>query len=227
MVATQNPIVIDGSASDPTFIDIASNNFTYIPQNNFLNISGIEVPDYLTTSIQDILKIIAIKEFARDMDKTDYQINLTKSSNPPQELTTTSNFNKRTIWEIMPGSELSHAISKATVSQIHDYFGYKISEVIDIDKSTKKILFIPADPPKSVGDIKQRDEESKKIFKELILALDIHKDKLEKLARKILFNVFTPQILKKILKEDKIEFIMGNSSNAFLYLKCGKTAYRT
>jgi hypothetical protein len=84
---------------------------------------------------------------------------------------------------------------------------------------TIQLGFDIEDPEKydDQGDLKVEE------YKKQIMGLNLSEEKLIKLIKQMIFNVFTLEHMKKLLASDDIEFVIGD---AWFYLRKDNIAYR-
>ena len=143
------------------------------------------------------------------------EANDVRCCNPIQPLTVAKTLRRGQVWK--DPSRFKHYKEM----MFHDDISWKLVNITDMDDDIKRLNFIKKDDKNRYKNCDV--PEHTQAYKDLILKLDMNKGVLKKVIQELLLNVFTPEMLIRLLDTERIEFIVDSD---WMYLKCGDIAYR-
>lgn len=129
-----------------------------------------------------------------------------------QRISVAKNLHVNTKW--LDSLKFSHDVTEEFLNR-PDWLLVRVEK---LDSSHQRLHFQPIMP--KVKDAPVPDPVA---FSQLVQDIGLSDDKLKIIVERLLLMVFLPKTLKKLLAEERLEFIMDQS---WMYLKAGNTAYR-
>lgn len=97
-------------------------------------------------------------------------------------------------------------------------FQFKIAKIVKTGEGIQELWV-----EHYLEDTAKKVSDENAAYKQLILDLDLHQEKLRGIIKQMLVNCFKEGTLKELLAADRIEFIIDD---LWLYLRCGEKAFR-